>query len=161
MRKLAICYENGNGVEKDINQAAWYFNQAAKQGDGYSMYLLGSLYETSIQLRDHLKTAFYWYEKGAEIRNGPALMRIGDAYYAGEYGYEQSYEHAVEYYYAAYEEGYAPAWVAMARILHFGHGVDKNDKLAWQFLQAAVNSEVDGAAEMMQNFGWSIDKPIE
>ena len=88
-------------------------------------------------------------------------MRIGDAYYAGEYGYEQSYERAVEYYYAAYEEGYGPAWVAMARVCHFGQGVDKNDKAAWQFLAAAVNNDIEGAAKMMENFGWSIDQPIE
>jgi len=161
MRKLGICYLNGNGVEADTSQAAWYFNLAAKEGDETSMYFLGKIYENSIGLEGRLKTAFYWYEKAADNNDGEALIRMGDAYYGGEYFYEQDFEKAASYYYTAYQMGYGPAWVSLARLFHFGHGVEKNDKTAWELLSAAVKYEVSGAAEMMKNFGWSVDVPIE
>ena len=31
--KLALMYENGNGIEKDMNQAIYWYKKSAEQGD--------------------------------------------------------------------------------------------------------------------------------
>ena len=41
---LGVCYENGYGVEKDLDKALEYYFSAVEKGDGQSAYNLGACY---------------------------------------------------------------------------------------------------------------------
>ena len=40
---LAVCYEKGEGVEKDLEKAVYWYSQAANQGDNYGWHGLGDI----------------------------------------------------------------------------------------------------------------------
>ena len=44
MRNLAICYENGQGVEKNLPVALVWYEKAAKGGDEVSLRCVGNIY---------------------------------------------------------------------------------------------------------------------
>jgi ATP-dependent protease ClpP protease subunit len=59
---IAVMYENGSGVAKDLAQAARWYLEAAKQGDTDSQYKMGMLYETGTGVTKDLAEARKWYD---------------------------------------------------------------------------------------------------
>ena len=53
---LAWCYENGKGVEQNLEKAAYWFEKAAIQGDVTAQLYIGNYYFTGCAVR----TAFPW-----------------------------------------------------------------------------------------------------
>jgi TPR repeat protein len=43
-KELGDMYRSGEGVTKDINEAAKWYHKSAEQGNGDAQYILGSLY---------------------------------------------------------------------------------------------------------------------
>jgi len=57
---MAICYGNGEGIEKSIYQ------KAAENGYYCTQNNLGCLYEKGERTERNLEKAFYWFQKAAE-----------------------------------------------------------------------------------------------
>ncbi|MBR0079940.1 MAG: SEL1-like repeat protein [Synergistaceae bacterium] len=60
--KLGTMYEFGNGVAKDYNQAAEWYQKAAQQGLGLAQMNLAELYE---KIEQNYAIAEYWYKEAA------------------------------------------------------------------------------------------------
>ena len=56
-------YYFGNGVERDYEQAAYYYELAAEQGLPIAMNNFGDLYETGLGVEQDYDLAFYWYSR--------------------------------------------------------------------------------------------------
>lgn len=76
---LGRCYENGNGVEKNINKAIEWYTKAAEKGYVDSQYKLGEMYNYWKTIKN-LNKAIYWYSKAAEQGHENALPRLGYCY---------------------------------------------------------------------------------
>lgn len=75
--KLGVCYEKGEGVEKDAVEAAKWYQEAAEQGNKYAQYNLAALYEKGQDaLEMDKEKALKWYRKAAEQGDEDAKRAI-------------------------------------------------------------------------------------
>jgi TPR repeat protein len=64
--QLGLCYETGDGVEKNMTEAAAWFRKAAEQGLAEAQYSLGYCYENGEGVAKDVKQAKYWKDKAAK-----------------------------------------------------------------------------------------------
>ena len=83
-RELGECYEDGQGVYIDLEQAVFWYRKAAEQGDADAQYKLGECYENGRGIDIDLKQAEYWYRKAAEHGNADAQYHLGWCYENGD-----------------------------------------------------------------------------
>ena len=69
---LASCYENGEGVPVDQEEAAKWYCKAAEQGDADAQYCLASCYAKGKGVSVDEQEAAKWYRKAAEQGNADA-----------------------------------------------------------------------------------------
>lgn len=81
---LAVMYRHGDGgYAKNDQQAAYWFEQAAEQGNPYAQMALGDLYEQGTGVTKNLKVAADWREKAAKRGNVQAQLKLGQMYLTG------------------------------------------------------------------------------
>ncbi|CAB4380462.1 unnamed protein product [Rhizophagus irregularis] len=66
MNSLAICYENGEGTEKNLEKAFYWYQRAAENDVKEAMFNLAKCYKNAKGTEENLEKAFYWYQKGVE-----------------------------------------------------------------------------------------------
>lgn len=81
--ELGERYYSGTDVEKDIDTAIAYFNQAADKGYAVAEFILGRLYDEGQVIQHNAELAFEYYTKSAEKNYPPALYSLGQMYYFG------------------------------------------------------------------------------
>ncbi|GBB84613.1 hypothetical protein RclHR1_01120001, partial [Rhizophagus clarus] len=103
MNYLAICYSDGNGTEKNLEKAFYWFQRAAENGNEDAMYILtSSCYYNGEGTEKNLEKAFYWFQKAAENDDEKAMYSLVMNYKNGE-GTEKNLEKAF-YWYQKMEE---------------------------------------------------------
>lgn len=80
---LAIMYEKGNGVPKDMKKAMQLYREAAQEGDYMAEYNIGQTFELGQNGEQSYKKAFEHYLIAAEHGNGCAQNDLGMFYAAG------------------------------------------------------------------------------
>lgn len=104
MHELAVCYNFGNGVPKDANEAFYWHKKAAEAGNIQSQYEMGQIfYFVRTYLSDYSRVvekdyteAFKWY-KMAATTDAQAQHRLGYMYEYG-LGVDQDYSEAMKLY---------------------------------------------------------------
>ena len=76
MSNLGVCYEHGQGVERDLDQALAWYRKGAEAGNGAAMTYLGVGYEQGQGVERDLDQALAWYRKGAEAGDGVAAEAV-------------------------------------------------------------------------------------
>ncbi len=105
---VAYYYEKGQGIAKDLVQAAIWYRKAAEQGHPTSQYNLGCLYDKGDGVKQDNEEAFFWYRKAAEQGYAQAQSSLGVFYIVGK-GVKSSGEKAVYWWRKAAEQGHAGA----------------------------------------------------
>ena len=80
---LAILYQTGVGVPKDLAKAADLYNLAAAQGNAVAQNNLGRMYDKGIGVEKDLKKAVALYEKAANQGNADAQNNLAFLYWNG------------------------------------------------------------------------------
>ena len=75
---LAICYENGQGVAKDIKTAIDWYRKAAEQDHVEAQFNLALCYENGQGVAKDIKTAIDWYRKAASKGHAAAQSRLSN-----------------------------------------------------------------------------------
>jgi len=70
---VAMAYEEGRGIKKDLKQAFQWYAKSAKQGQYGAQYKMGDFYEHGYAVKKNNNTAFVWYRKAAD--NGSSMAR--------------------------------------------------------------------------------------
>jgi len=106
---LGKCYENGDGVEKDITQAMEWYRKAAEQGFAEAKDKIKIL-ETYLKAKDG---------------DAEAQYELGNSYYAGTGGVMQDYSEAMKWYRKAERQGHAGAknFMEQCKIVDLSSGV--------------------------------------
>lgn len=60
---LGICYENGEGVKKDLIKAVEWYQKSAAQGEARAQFHLGKCYLLGDGVKKDLTKAIKWYQK--------------------------------------------------------------------------------------------------
>lgn len=63
---LGLCYNYGDGVEKDLSEAVKWYRKAADQGDALAQYNLGICYDNGYGVEKDLSEAVIWFRKAAD-----------------------------------------------------------------------------------------------
>lgn len=105
---LAICYDNGEGVEKDEVEAVKWYRKAAEQGHKDAQFDLGVSYDNGEGIEKDENEAVRWYRKAAEQGHVAAQYNLAVCYDNGE-GIEKDEDEAVKWYRKAAEQGHKDA----------------------------------------------------
>lgn len=105
MNELGICYENGDGVNQNYNEAANWYHKAADKGINWAMCQLGDFYLDGKGVNQDDKKAYKWFHKGAEAGNLTAMTNVGYCYEFGR-GIKKDPIEAMKWYQKALDNGY-------------------------------------------------------
>ena len=73
-------YDDGVGVERNVDQALYWFEKGAEQGDALMQYKTAALFYE----KDDNDKAFFWCSKSAKQGDKEAQYQLGKAYSNGE-----------------------------------------------------------------------------
>jgi serine/threonine protein kinase len=104
MVDLGEYYRDGQGVTKDVSQAARWFRRAAEAGNAPGMVFLGYMYQEGEGVEKSDTEAVKWFQKAADHGNSSGLYNLATKYERGE-GVRISAEKAVELYEKAADMG--------------------------------------------------------
>ena len=135
---LGMCYYWGNGVEADLEKAAFYNEKAAKAGIPMAMYDTGLNYEFGYGVPQNIEKSLYWLKKAAEEKYADAFITLGDLYYCGEQ-VEKDMEKAFSYYKGAEKLGLKLAKLFLAGFYANGIVVEKDAEKAKSLYQEAYD----------------------
>jgi len=111
--RLALNYETGEGVTKDLGKAAELYQKAAHQGYARAQNNLGELYEHGQGVTKDLGKAAELYQKAAHQRYADAQNNLGWLYERGM-GVPKDFGRARELYQKAANQGNEQASVRLA-----------------------------------------------
>lgn len=134
---LGDSYLTGSGVKPDPEKAAYWYRQAADQGDVTAQLRLGQLYEQGTGVAQDLDEAFHWYGMAADQGDAAAQANVGDLY---EFGPGiRSNKAAVYYYRLAAAQGYREAQADLGRMYELGKGVAPDPAQAFLWYSRAAD----------------------
>ena len=105
-------YENGDGVEEDLETAFYYYEKAAKTGDPVALNKLGNMYAEGKGCAKDKQKAATCYLASAEKGNKYAQHNIAFCYWDGV-GVEKNHEKAIIWMRRSAAQGYEKAIKAL------------------------------------------------
>ena len=146
--ELGICYEEGYGTEKNIEEATKWYQEAAKKGYVDMQYRSDKCYWNENEVGQNYKETFRWYRKTARRGCVESQYKLGECYWNGN-GIDQNYQEAFKWYQKAAEQGYAKAQYSLGVCYESGHGVNQNYQEAFKWYQkAASQGHLDAQYEL-------------
>ena len=112
---LALMYHFGEGLEKDLEQAVFWYKKSAMQDYLPAKYGLANLHYYEKETEESLEQAALLYKELAEKGFAPAQYNLGNMYQLGK-GKEEDLEQAVFWYKKAALQGYALAQLTLSTI---------------------------------------------
>ncbi|MGB2739426.1 MAG: tetratricopeptide repeat protein [Cognaticolwellia sp.] len=117
---IAILYENGVGVLKDIEKAIDWYIKAAELGLAEAQYLLGELYDNHCYINENYQQkSANWTEKAAEKGHVQAQYKLSYVYNYGR-GVHKDHKQAIKWCRKAAEQGYVSAQVELGNQYSYG-----------------------------------------
>ena len=137
MERLARCFHEGWGVERDTAQAVVWFNLAAEHGDVNAMLWLGDRYrDGTMGVETDAVKAFGWFRNAAALGNGRAMRELALCFQLGT-GVDKNDTEAVKWFEKAVTLGNRRAMVDLAFHLYAGKGVKKDEVRASALISRA------------------------
>ncbi len=105
---MGVAYYEGNGVNRDLDEALTWFRKAADSGHPTAMFNLGVAHWQGRGVEKSFAKAVDWWERAAELSDIPSQYNLGLAYYRGT-GAEKDLGKAREWLSKAAAQGHADA----------------------------------------------------
>ena len=144
--ELAQQYAQGLGVDKDEQQAANFWAQAAQLKDPQAQYQMGSLAYAEEPAR--LEDAFAWFSNAAMQGYAPAQYMTGFMLMQGQ-GTQASVPLAIRFFEQAAEQGDTSAQYVLGQIFIKGLGVKRSRAKGLQWLEKAAANGNESAQELL------------
>lgn len=148
---IAACYEEGNGVKKDINAALPYYQRAAEKNSVEAQQKLGM---TLLNAKKYAEAA-KWLKKGADNGDVNCSFWYGRILNEGAPGFQANKKEGADYLLRAAEKGLPNAQLYVGNIYMTGDGLTKNAEQAvyWYRLGAG---HYDGKDNGITNAQWNL-----
>ena len=131
---LADAYFMGRGVQKDLKQAAFWYEKAAGSGDPAAQNQIGYFYQVGLGVPPDEVRAAHWYQLAASGGYLDAKINLGIAYMWGA-GVPRNPELAIRLIREAANKGSATGAAYLGDIYTFGVGVTKDEAIAEQWYE--------------------------
>jgi hypothetical protein len=125
--RLAIRYENGDGVQKNLTEAFNWFVKSANSGNKHGQHNLGAQYFYGKGTDRNYDKAFYWFSVANKNNSLPAKRMLGFMYYEGS-GTESNYDKSAELFLQAAVKGEVQAMEHIGWMYLMGQGVEQNNQ---------------------------------
>jgi localization factor PodJL len=143
--EVAVRFAEGRGVRPNNEQAARWFERAAKKGLAPAQFRLGSIYEKGLGVKKNLAAARDYYRAAADKGHGKAMHNLAVLYAEGIDG-PPDYRMAAQWFRKAADRGVSDSQYNLAVLYARGVGVEQSfaESYKWFFL-AAKEGDKDAA----------------
>jgi localization factor PodJL len=143
--EVAVRLVEGRGVPPNSEEAAHWFERAAKKGLALAQFRLGGLYEKGLGVKKNLAVARDLYRAAADKGNGKAMHNLAVLYAEGIDG-AADYRNAAHWFRKAADRGVTDSQYNLAVLYARGVGVEQSltESYKWFFL-AAKEGDKDAA----------------
>lgn len=148
--RIGACYQTGDGVEKNISKAAYWWQIGADQNDPTCQMALGLLYLRGTGVCQDIAKAVTLIRKSAEQGMPEAQNYLGMLYRDG-IGVTADIKTAVFWWQKAAEQGNVPSMSDLGVCYYNGYGVTKNVELAKQLWEKAAAKGDDMAIKNLES----------
>ena len=138
MRQLGICYENGEGVDKNLSTAAKLYQLAKDRNNAKAMVNLASCYENGHGVPQDLNIAIELLQQAVDLNDSDAMFKLASWYEQGK-GVTKDSSKAVDLLVQAAENGHVGAMYKLGLMLVKGEGVSTDLKNGIRYLEQAAN----------------------
>lgn len=133
---IAQMYANGEGVDRDMREAAFWYAMAADRGHLKSQNNLANMYMDGFGILQNFDEAARWFKRAADQGNYLSMASLAELYQYG-YGVEQDYEKAIHLYETSAKAGIGKAMNNLG-FMHFGgFGVTQSYQHAYMWFSVA------------------------
>jgi TPR repeat protein len=158
---LAVCFDIGKGVGKNLVEALKWYRKAAEQGDAKSQYNLAVCLSTGEGVEKDESESVKWYRMAADQGYASAQSNLGYCYYSGK-GVSKNLVEALKWYRKGAEQGNVQAEYFLAHAYTYGRefGVDQDLDLAFQWnARAAAQGHVQAQIQTAQHYAYGSGVP--
>lgn len=140
--ELAMCYEQGFGVQQNFETAKSYYEEALNNNYIYAAIRLAYLYEDGYIGEPNPTLAFEYFNRASEAGIAEAKYHVGRFYRYGV-GMDQNPDLAIQHFEEALELGYIDAHVDMGLAYEEGYGsLPKDLQKALMHMTSAAEQEI-------------------
>ena len=156
--EVGVRFSEGRGVPANNEEAARWFEIAAKKGIVPAQFRLGTLYEKGLGVKKDPIAARDYYRAAAEKGHGKAMHNLAVIYAEGADS-KPDYATAAQWFRKAADYGVTDSQYNLAILYARGVGVEQNlaESYKWFFL-AAKEGDQD-AAQKRDEIGSRLDRP--
>jgi localization factor PodJL len=156
--EVGVRFSEGRGVPANNEEAAHWFEIAAKKGIVPAQFRLGTLYEKGLGVTKDPIAARDYYRAAADKGHAKAMHNLAVIYAEGAEG-KPDYATAAQWFRKAADYGVADSQYNLAILYARGVGVEQNlaESYKWFFL-AAKEGDQD-AAQKRDEIGSRLDRP--
>jgi localization factor PodJL len=142
--EIGLRYAEGRGVTANFEEAAKWYDRAAKANLVPALFRLGTLYEKGLGVAKNMDTANRYYRQAADRGNAKAMHNL--AVLEADGGGKPNYKAAVYWFVKAADHGVADSQFNLGILYARGIGVEQNlaDSYKW-FSLAAAQGDTDSA----------------
>lgn len=134
--KLAVAYDAGIGIERNIQKAITWYEKSAEQGNAEAQNSLGGIYQAGDGVSQDSKEAVKWFAKAAEQNHPYAQNSLAIRYLSGQ-GVKKDIVKALYWYEESASNGNIYAFRNLGQIYSTGERVEKNYVEAYKWLELA------------------------
>jgi TPR repeat protein len=134
---LGVCYYNGWGLEKNLEDLARSYRKSAEQGHARAQRNLGVCYAIGAGVPKDLVEAEKWYRKAAQQGDVGAEYNLGVACYKGQ-GIPKNATEATKWFRAAVEQDHVAAKFNLGVCYLYGEGLAKDEVEAYKWISLAA-----------------------
>lgn len=152
MNRLGNLLREGKAVERNLPEAAKWFEKAAAAGNIQAALSLAAMYRDGHGVAKDPQKALGLLEKAAQLGHPRALNQLGILYVKGE-GVAQNDQKAFSLFQRAAEQGELAAMAHLAYLYEVGRGVSRNQDEALRWYRRAAELGEPRARERLRQLG--------
>ena len=141
---LGLMHWAAQGVDKDLERARLFFEEAWDRGESAAGTALAAMYREGAGVEQDYGEALRWYQDAASRGNDWAMYNLGEMHETGK-GVDADIEEAVRWYTRAARSGELTAQYRLAKIYEQGLGVRSNQSEAERWYRTVAGQGVPNA----------------